>query len=94
MNGRYYASIRFKGKKYSLGGYGTLEEAAAVRHKAEQLLYGEWLDYYEKELKEEYERKSDEEKIAALNELIEFQKKEAARHVSPISAKSRTTFSS
>ena len=80
MSGRYYATITFKGNKYALGGYGTLEEAAAVRHKAEQILFGEWLDYYEDELKEEYEKRSDEDKQKALEELVRFQKEEAARH--------------
>ena len=79
MKGRYYASITFKGKKYSLGGYGTLEEAAAVRKQAEQIIYGEWLEHFESDLKEDYEAEVAEKRIAALKELQEANRKEPSR---------------
>lgn len=37
--GRYKADITFQGKSYSLGSYGTLEEAAGVRRSAEEQLH-------------------------------------------------------
>ena len=79
MQGRYYATISFKKKKYALGGYATLEQAAEVRKKAEQILFGEWLDYYEDELREDYEASSDVQKAAAIQELVEFYKCENNR---------------
>ncbi|MCD8142033.1 MAG: hypothetical protein LUD83_01920 [Clostridiales bacterium] len=43
----YRAEIRFQSKRYHLGTYKTLEEAAAVRQRAERQLHGEFLNYYE-----------------------------------------------
>ncbi len=44
--GKYKAIIHFQGKTYNLGTYRTLEEASAVRKKAEDTLYGGFLDFY------------------------------------------------
>ena len=52
---RYWATIVFKGKRINVGQYKSLEKAAAARKKAEQLLYGEFLDYYEAEIKSSVE---------------------------------------
>ena len=44
--GRYGAQIGFQGKKYNLGSFETLEEAAKVRRDAELEFFGEFLDKY------------------------------------------------
>lgn len=49
---RYWAVITFQGKRINIGQYKDLEKAEKARKKAEQLLYGEFLDHYEDELKE------------------------------------------
>lgn len=46
--GKYKAIIHFQGKTYNLGTYLTLEEASAVRKKAEDTLYGEFLEFYDR----------------------------------------------
>ncbi len=45
--GKYKAQIHFQGKTYRLGTYQTLEEAAAVRKKAEECLFGAFLEFYD-----------------------------------------------
>ena len=45
--GKYRAVISFKGKKTYLGRYSTIEEAAAARKRAEEILYKEYLDKHE-----------------------------------------------
>ena len=44
--GGYEATIGFKGKKHYLGSYETIEEAARVRRRAEELIYGNFLNAY------------------------------------------------
>ncbi len=44
--GRYKAILHFQKKRYYLGTYQTLEEAAAARQRAEQWVYGAFLDAY------------------------------------------------
>jgi len=44
--GKYRANIGFKRKKYWLGDYDTLEEAAEARRIAEENLHGEFLEWY------------------------------------------------
>ncbi len=48
---RYWAVITFQGKRINIGQYRDLNSAAQARENAEQLLYGQFLDYYETELK-------------------------------------------
>lgn len=43
---KYYAYINFKRKQYSLGLYENIEDAAAARKKAEERIYGEFLEWY------------------------------------------------
>lgn len=47
-NGRYYPFIKLRKKRYSLGGYATLEEAVAVRKEAEVKFYHPILEKYNK----------------------------------------------
>lgn len=59
-NGRYIATITFRKQHYYLGRYERIEEAALARKKAEEVLYGEWLEHYEKDLKAEREAEYEE----------------------------------
>ena len=45
--GKYRAAIVFKGKRTYLGRYSTIEEAAAARKHAEEILYKEYLNEHE-----------------------------------------------
>lgn len=45
-NKKWIAQIGFKGKTYYLGSFQNLEEAVQVRKKAEERLYGEFLQWY------------------------------------------------
>lgn len=45
--GKYKALIHFQKKTYCLGTYKTLEEAAAVRKKAEECLFDGFLEFYD-----------------------------------------------
>lgn len=44
--GKWKAQITFKGKTYQLGTYTKIEDAAAARKKAEEEIFGEFLDWY------------------------------------------------
>ena len=68
-NGRYIATITFRKQHYYLGRYERIEEAALARKKAEEVLYGEWLEHYENDLKAEYEA-SYEERKRAIYEVL------------------------
>ena len=46
LNNKYRASIGFKGKKYHLGTYETLEEASRAREIAEKEIHGAFLEVY------------------------------------------------
>ena len=50
--GKWCAQITFKGKTYSLGTYSRIEDAAKARKKAEDRLFGEFLDWYYSEYPE------------------------------------------
>ena len=43
---KWIAQIGFKGKKYHLGSYSKIEDAAKARKDAEERIYGEFLDWY------------------------------------------------
>ena len=45
--GKWRASITFKKKTYYLGTFTELEDAVRIRKKAENVLYGEFLDWYQ-----------------------------------------------
>lgn len=49
VRGRWRAAITFQKKTYYLGEYDTLEEAAFVRRRAEDRLFGEFLEWYHAE---------------------------------------------
>lgn len=67
----YWAVIMFKGKKYNLGSYKNIEDAKKARKKAEQILYGEFLDYYDTELKPEIDAQNEKNERDQMNEFIE-----------------------
>lgn len=50
---RYLAYIMFQGKRHQLGFYRSMEEAAAVRKKAQDRMFGEFLMEYERKNKNE-----------------------------------------
>ena len=50
---KWMAGIKFKGKRYNLGRYNTVGEAAAIREIAEKKIYGEFLEWYEQTKKED-----------------------------------------
>lgn len=72
-NGRYIVTITFRKQHYYLGRYERIEEAALARKKAVEILYGEWLEHYEKDLKAEYEA-SYEERKRAIYEVLKRMK--------------------
>lgn len=45
-SGKWVAQITFKGKTYYLGSFAKIEDAALERKKAEDRIYGEFLDWY------------------------------------------------
>lgn len=45
---KWVAQIGFKGKTYYLGSYGKIEDAVQARRKAENQIYGEFLEWYYK----------------------------------------------
>lgn len=47
-NGRYRVGIGFKGERYYLGTYDTMEEAMRVRMEAEEKIHGEFARQYRK----------------------------------------------
>jgi len=69
-NGRYIATITFRKQHYYLGRYERIDEAALARKKAEEVLYGEWLEHYENDLRAEYEAFYEERK-KAIYEVLE-----------------------
>ncbi len=56
---KWIAQIGFKGKNYYLGMYEKIEEAVEARKKAEDRIYGEFLDWY-------YETYPDKKKIHSV----------------------------
>lgn len=54
---KWIAQIGFKGKTYHLGSYSKIEDAAKARKKAEERIYGEFLEWY-------YETHSDKKQDA------------------------------
>lgn len=64
-DGRYFAYINFRRKQIYLGQYEELDDAIAARKKAENMIYGEYLDEHkgwEKELKEKLKEQKKEQK--------------------------------
>ena len=51
---KYIATIKIKGKLYYLGGYKTLEAAAIVRKKAEEMTQDKFLEQYEEFTRKTY----------------------------------------
>jgi len=55
-SGQYRAYINFRRKQYHLGSYDTPDEAAKARKEAEEKIYGEFLEWYQKEYPDLWER--------------------------------------
>lgn len=70
--GHWIASIAFKKNKIYLGMFKNKEDAVKVRKKAEGVLFGEFLEYYESELKENHEAEMEELKQKYLKEIREY----------------------
>lgn len=75
VRGKYRAVIGFQRKVYYLGTYSSLETAAAVRQKAEQLLHKEFLDYYDR-----WKKRADEEPAWAEENPISFRVQKEKNH--------------
>jgi len=54
--GTYVANINFKGKPYFLGTYRNFEDAVAVRKKAEEEMFGPFIEWYKQSYPERYEK--------------------------------------
>ena len=52
---KWLAQIRFKGKNYHLGRYVKKEDAAKARKEAEENLFGNFLEYYQKTFPDRWE---------------------------------------
>lgn len=50
---RWQAGIRFKGKRYNLGHFVDFADAVEARKKAEQKIFGDFIEWYKKSKKEE-----------------------------------------
>lgn len=74
---RYWATIVFKGKRINVGQYKELKKATAARKKAEQLLYGEFLDYYEAELKPSVDAGNEKAATGMIAQFLESKPEEA-----------------
>ena len=59
----YWANIVFQGNRYNLGRYKTIEEAQKAREKAEEILYGSFLEHYEEDLKPQIEAENERANI-------------------------------
>lgn len=71
-NGRFRSQIYFKKKNYHLGYFDNIDDAIAARKNAEDLLYKEFLDHYENDLKENIETKIAQKKKEALKNLHDY----------------------
>lgn len=58
--GVYVSTIHFQGKRYYLGQSKNLEEMIRIRKAAEQIVYGDFLEWYEKFREERSYRKKEE----------------------------------
>lgn len=72
--GKWTASISFKNKTYYLGSFDDKNDAAKVRKRAEDVMFGEFLDYYESELRADHEAEVEELKKKYIQELRDFAK--------------------
>ena len=63
-SGKWIALIQFKGRRYTLGRFDKLEDAAEARREAENRIFGEFLDWYYEQHPEQ--QPTSEEKAVAL----------------------------
>lgn len=68
----FVARIGFKGKDYYLGQYKTLGEAEKVRKKAEQAIFGEWLENFEENMRDDYESEREKQYQQVVRKLREL----------------------
>lgn len=67
----YWANIVFQGKRYHLGSYKDIEEAKRAREKAEEILYGSFLEHYEADLKPQIEAENERANIEGFESFVE-----------------------
>ena len=67
----YWANIVFQGKRYNLGRYKTIEESQKAREKAEEILYGSFLEHYEEDLKPQIEAENERANIEGFESFVE-----------------------
>ena len=67
----YWANIVFQGKRYHLGSYKDIEEAKQAREKAEEILYGSFLEHYEADLKPQIEAENERANIEGFESFVE-----------------------
>lgn len=53
---KWLAQIMFKGKNYNLGRYDKIEDAAIAREKAEEKIFGDFLEWYAENYREQWEK--------------------------------------
>lgn len=67
----YWAYIVFQRKRYHLGSYKDIEEAKRAREKAEEILYGSFLEHYEADLKPQIEAENERANIEGFESFVE-----------------------
>lgn len=66
---KWTAQIGFKGKNYNLGSFSRIEDAVDARKKAEDRIYGEFLEWYYQTYQKKPVHTSDVEKTETINQI-------------------------
>ena len=75
----YWAVIVFKGKRYNLGRYKDLEKAQKAREKAEKILFGDFLEHYEQDLKPQIDAENEKNSMDSFDRFLENLEKDKER---------------